>query len=158
MIWIEAVAAALVGLALLAMVLTPLLSRHLPVSVPDDEPEELDETRRGAALLALKEIEFDRATGKLSDEDYATLKARYTAEALAALRDAESVGAVPAASSPPAGAEDVEVLVARRRGALAHGGAPGVVCEACGPRPEADAVFCSGCGRRLEAAGQQVVA
>jgi hypothetical protein len=30
------------------------------------------------ALAALKEIEFDRETGKLSDADYELLKTRYT--------------------------------------------------------------------------------
>ena len=30
------------------------------------------------AVVALREIEFDRVTGKLSDADYADLKARYT--------------------------------------------------------------------------------
>jgi len=38
------------------------------------------------ALRALKEIEFDRATGKLSDSDYEQLKAKYTEQALIALR------------------------------------------------------------------------
>src|SRR5205085_10362749 len=38
------------------------------------------------AIVALREIEFDRATGKLSDSDYAELKSRYTARALAAMR------------------------------------------------------------------------
>src|SRR5207248_11380792 len=55
---------------------------------PADEGEDPDDdlSPRAVALRALKEIEFDRATGKLSDADYDTLKARYTAEALAALR------------------------------------------------------------------------
>jgi cytochrome c-type biogenesis protein CcmI len=44
------------------------------------------------AVQALREIEFDRETGKLSDSDYAALKARYTREAVAALR-AEETGA-----------------------------------------------------------------
>ena len=38
------------------------------------------------AIVALREIEFDRATGKLSDADYADLKARYTQRALDAMR------------------------------------------------------------------------
>ena len=37
-------------------------------------------------MAALREIEFDRATGKLSDADYAELKARYTEQAIAAMR------------------------------------------------------------------------
>jgi hypothetical protein len=44
------------------------------------------ESEREAAVGALREIEFDRATGKLSDTDYADLKARYTEEAVVAMR------------------------------------------------------------------------
>ena len=50
-----------------------------------EDPED-DLSPRAVALRALKEIEFDRATGKLSDADYDVLKTRYTSEALAALR------------------------------------------------------------------------
>ena len=91
MIWLEAMAAALVGIALLLVVLGPLISRELVPALVDDEPQDLEETPKGIALSALKEIEFDQATGKLSDEDYAMLKGKYTAQALEALR-AEDVG------------------------------------------------------------------
>lgn len=94
------------------------------------EPEAPEETRRGTALLALKEIEFDRETGKLSDRDYDMLKARYSAEALSAIaeEDADAPAGSPAA------------IVATRP-----------TCTHCGPRPETDALFCSSCGRTLDA-------
>ncbi len=38
------------------------------------------------SLDALRELEFDQATGKISDSDYASLKARYTQKALVAMR------------------------------------------------------------------------
>jgi hypothetical protein len=143
---LEVVAAALVGLAAVCLVLQPLIApgRAAP---PVFEPLDPEETPRGVALAALKEIEFDRETGKLSDEDYAFLKGKYTGVALEALR-AE-------AASQAAG--DVEVMIAARVRALRSAatsvppGAP--VCAACGPRPEPDAVFCSSCGRRLHAGG-----
>ena len=47
---------------------------------------------QAVALRALKEIEFDRATGKLSDSDYEQLKAKYTAEAVAAMRGEQGAG------------------------------------------------------------------
>jgi hypothetical protein len=140
----EGVAAALVGMVALWLVLRPLLG---PAATPDpvEEPEEQDETPKGVALLALKEIEFDRETGKLSDADYQYLKDKYTAEALEALRTEDSVG-VPG---------DVEALIAHRVQALRFAAAtapPGApACLACGPRPEADALFCSSCGGRLPA-------
>jgi len=42
--------------------------------------------RTSPAVDALRELEFDRQTGKVSDSDYDALKARYTAQALTALR------------------------------------------------------------------------
>src|SRR2546426_3583045 len=55
-------------------------------SVEGGEDPDDDLSPGAVALRALKEIEFDRATGKLSDTDYDALKAEYTAAALAALR------------------------------------------------------------------------
>ena len=46
---------------------------------------EESESPKIQALLALKEIEFDRETGKLSDEDYADMKATYQRAALTAI-------------------------------------------------------------------------
>ena len=91
-----------------------------------DDPDD-DLSPQAVALRALKEIEFDRATGKLSDPDYDSLKAKYTQEALVALRG-----------------EGARSVVRRVPDVAA--GAP---CPLDGPRPEPDAVFCSACGRRL---------
>lgn len=134
MLW-ELGAAALLGAVMIWIVTQPLLRRGAPPA-PVYVPPEADETRRGVALAALREIEFDRETGKLSDADYAYLKARYTAEALAALRADES----------DAADSDVEALIAARARALSGTTSE---CEVCGPRPEPDAIFCSTCGRRL---------
>ena len=135
MLW-EAAAAAAVGLCVLWIVLAPL-TRDAPAPEPEEllEPEELEETPRGAALAALKEIEFDRATEKLAEHDYVELKARYTAEAVAAMR----------AEDRDHRADDVEAMIAARAAALQQ--APPPSCGVCGPRPEADAAFCSSCGR-----------
>ncbi len=137
MLW-EAAAAAGVGLLVLWLVLGPLAAGQAAVESQQPlEPEEAEETPRGAALAALKEIEFDRATDKLADADYAELKARYTAEAVAAMR-AEDARRRPV---------DVEAMIAARARALVTGTT--VACGAWGPRPEPDAVFCSTCGRPL---------
>jgi ribosomal protein L40E len=46
-----------------------------------------DSTRRQSpAVDALRELEFDRQTGKISDADYEPMKARYTEQALAVMR------------------------------------------------------------------------
>lgn len=110
--------ALLIGTALavasLCYVLYPLLR---PVGAPGApiRPGFAAETS-GTAVEALRELEFDRQTGKISDADYGPLKARYTEEAVAVMRAAES---------------------GRK------------ACAACGPRPEADAMFCSKCGALL---------
>jgi double zinc ribbon protein len=103
-----------------------------------DDPDD-DFSPRAVALRALKEIEFDRATGKLSDADYDALKTRYTSEALAALR-AEQPGGV---SRETGGIGASPSPVSRL---------PVPACPTHGPRPESDAAFCSECGRRLATA------
>lgn len=112
-------------------VLLPILRPPLEPAVDlagdeGDDPDD-DMSPQAVALRALKEIEFDRATGKLSDTDYGQLKAKYTAEALAAMRG----DATPRAPTRPASP------------------VPHPSCPDHGPRPERDAQFCSECGRRL---------
>lgn len=150
---LELLAAALVGLAAVWLVLQPLVLPGRP-RAPVYEPPDPEETPKGVALAALKEIEFDRETGKLSDEDYAFLKGKYTGVALDALRaESGEASASPAAATGPGRGGDVEAMIAARVRALrsaatsAPPGAP--VCSICGPRPEPDAVFCSTCGQRL---------
>ncbi|HLS47444.1 MAG TPA: hypothetical protein VK012_02935, partial [Gemmatimonadales bacterium] len=119
----ELVAAIVIGLLAAGYLLAPLLwPEPAPdlIEVPVMSEAEFEETPRGQALLAIKEIEFDRATGKLSESDYEELKARYSARAVALL-DAEAN----AQASP----------------------FPVPSCPDCGPRPEPDARICSSCGR-----------
>jgi rRNA maturation endonuclease Nob1 len=145
----EVAAAVLLGVVVLGLVLQPVLRAGREKVLPP-EPIDPDETPKGIALTALKEIEFDRETGKLSDADYEFLKAKYTAAALDALRREEKVAP-----------DDVEAMVAAKVRALRsasgttssntaplpQGSSP--TCKTCGPRPEPDAIFCSSCGHRL---------
>jgi len=152
-IW-EAVTALLVGCAVVYLVLEPLI-RGIAHDVLPAEAEDLEQTPKGIALSALKEIEFDRATGKLSDADYQMLHARYTAKALEALRmEAVQTSRVGMGAGTP---DDIEARIAAKVTALRSASTPtspgAVSCPACGPRPEPDAVFCSDCGTRLGAAG-----
>lgn len=128
------------AVAALAFVMWPLLkggTRSAPIVLaPEQAPE-------ASALEALREIEFDQATGKLSPEDYAALKAAYTPRALAELR-AREAGEVAASPRVAAADDAAEALIARMK----QGGRD---CPACGPRPESDALFCSDCGRMLGA-------
>ena len=108
-----------------------------------------------SAIDALREIEFDRATGKLSDDDYSALKAQYTRTALVEMRSipaaAGVAAATPTAVAPNPGADGglvvdpAEAAVLRYRSVRRS-------CETCGPRPEPDPVFCSSCGTYLKGA------
>jgi ribosomal protein L40E len=79
--------ALLVGTALavasLCYVLYPLFRADIAVA-----PRPLGDAsrRRSPAVDALRELEFDRQTGKISDADYEPMKARYTEQALAVMR------------------------------------------------------------------------
>lgn len=42
--------------------------------------------RQSPAIEALRDLEFDRQTGKIADADYEALKARYTEQALRSMR------------------------------------------------------------------------
>jgi hypothetical protein len=122
----------ILALGALAFVLYPLFAVSLPrprrpVATPDAGDDE--------AVAALREIEFDRETGKLSPDDYEELRARYTQRALDAMRRKSA-----AANASPD--ELLEAEVAAFRARLRE-------CATCGPRPEPDALYCSNCGTYL---------
>lgn len=146
---LEVVAGILLAVAALALVLEPLLrSGYATASGTWDDADAdfvpLDEmdSSKIRALLALREIEFDRATGKLSDEDYASLKAKYSAVAVAAIHAEDREAA--AERSPGSSGDDVAEAAVRRARHRDR-----TACPVCGPRPEAGAAFCSDCGRSL---------
>jgi len=59
--------------------------------------------RKEAAIAALRELEFEYQTNKVSDEDYATLRARYARQALAArdeLGESVDLHACPGCGAP----------------------------------------------------------
>ena len=84
------------------------------------------------AIASLREIEFDRATCKLSDADYATMRERYASQALAAMR----------ATGGEVTEDAAEAAIRAYRSAHP-------TCGKCGIRPETDAIYCSNCGSYL---------
>ena len=89
--------AALLAIACVVFVARPFLADPEAVDDVLDEPDELERARialqeeRDRALAALKELEFDHRTGKVSDDDYRALVGplrRGAAEALRALEPA----------------------------------------------------------------------
>jgi hypothetical protein len=131
----------LLAVGALAFVLYPIFFGvpRAPTRVAPTPPAEEDQS---TAVAALREIEFDRATGKLSDADYTDLKTRYTREAIAAMRRDDVARGTPIPDAARPTDDEVEAVVRAYREQQ-------VRCPSCGPRPEPDAIFCSDCGRFL---------
>jgi hypothetical protein len=158
------VAGLLIAVVAVLLVLEPLLraaaGKPVELTVPlfadsDDEDDPLLR-RRDRALAALREIEFDRATGKLSDEDFAKLQAKYQVEALDALRavDAAKAGAgvvahAGAALAAGSDGDAVERLIAEARAQSRS--MKQRFCEECGAPLEGRGKFCVACGHAVVA-------
>lgn len=148
-------ATALAGIAAYRMLL-PLVSTSLP-----DEHETLAGRTRAAlerektlALRSIKELEFDRAMGKLSEADFQEMAARLRVRAarLLKLLDGDETGyrAIierDVASRLGSGAAHA----AQGQGLKGAEGAPAAppLCARCGTVNDADARFCKSCGTKL---------
>ena len=96
------------------------------------ETEELTalERQKREAYAAIKEAEFDRRMGKLSEDDFSALSGRYRQQALAAI----------------AALDQAQRSDAARRGRTPMRMA---YCPGCGEKLAPRANFCSQCGRAL---------
>lgn len=135
-------AGTVIALLAVALVLEPVLRPVGAAAVlrPDSDDEDIspEQRRRDLSLAALKEIEFDHATGKLSDADYQRLYDRYAGEAVAAFKQEDR------GTGGRGGGIDVAATPSRR---------PPVprFCEECGAVLEGSGKFCSECGTRVAA-------
>jgi hypothetical protein len=98
----------------------------LPVHARDELIRE-----KALVLRSIKELEFDKAMGKVSEADFASISTRLRARALTLMKDLERSAPVVPAARPAAAA------------------AAAGTCSACGTRNDADARFCKSCGARL---------
>jgi hypothetical protein len=126
------VVAALMILASAAAVALPLLTPTAPHEGPGDQADEMHEREKNAALLAIREADFDQAMGKLSDEDHTSLKQIYEARALGAMNALAESGtpAVSTAAADPA---------APKAGRASY-------CIGCGAAFDRSDKFCRRCG------------
>lgn len=81
------IAGTALALIALAFVLYPLFQEPIGLRTARNE---VRRERGSTAVDALREIEFDHVTGKLSETDYAELKWKYTQRAVSAMRAGES--------------------------------------------------------------------
>ena len=130
------VAGTILAVGALTFVLYPLFFNVSDRPAPRRH-EEAAANADDSAIVALREIEFDRATGKLSERDYAELRKTYGDRALRELR----VETIEPETAKPRDAIEARVRAYRQTHRE---------CPTCGLRPETDAVYCSTCGGYLD--------
>ncbi|MEE8130536.1 MAG: zinc ribbon domain-containing protein [Vicinamibacterales bacterium] len=97
-------------------------------------------------LRAIKELEFDRAMGKVSDSDFRLMGERLRARAIALMKQLDD--------DTPGYRERIERELAERLQGIGEepvesGADARPVCDACGANNESDAKFCKRCGSAL---------
>lgn len=90
---------------------------------PDEE--------RQAVLSALRDLDFDFSTGKVSEEDYSALRAQLVTEAATYIRSEKSIAD-----------EQIEIMIQARKASQSNIRK----CSNCGNTVEPNSRFCSQCG------------
>ena len=127
------VCAGLVGVAF-HRALAGLFGQSPPPRVPTDRARGLLEREKALVLRSIKELEFDRQMGKVSEADFNDIGGRLRARAMTLMQDLDR--AVIAAPAEPA----ADVPAAPAAG----------TCPECGTANDTDARFCKQCGHKLE--------
>jgi hypothetical protein len=147
-------AAAAVGIAALRMVM-PLTSKATVDStqVLGGRTRAALEREKTLVLRSIKELEFDRAMGKVSEKDFGEMSARLRARATRLMRQLDAGTGY---------REQIDREIARRLGKVAGGSKEQdppytvekdpayAVCTQCKTSNDLDARFCKGCGAALE--------
>lgn len=148
--------AAVVGVAAWRM-LSPLIGSDEPIGaqVLGGRTRAALEREKTLVLRSIKELEFDRAMGKVSDKDFAEMTARLRARATGLMRQLEAGGTY---------RDEIEKEIAKRitkpdvgRALSASPSGPDKArstrsCSTCRTDNDPDARFCKSCGSKLEAA------
>ncbi len=108
------------------------------------------EREKFLTLRAIKELEFDRAMGKVSDADWREMSGRLRLRATGLMRQLDAGSGY---------REQIERDLAKRLASGSSGGASpqdqastspaGNFCTECGTKNEGDAKFCKNCGHKL---------
>ena len=123
----------------LAPLVAPLVLRMgEPIS---ERTREALEREKMLVLRSIKELEFDRAMGKLSQKDFDEMAGRLRARALSLMKQLDIGGGGYTA--------EIERELASRAAAVRPMVATAAGRCACGTPNDADAMFCKKCGTRL---------
>ena len=139
-------AAAAVGAAALRT-LVPFVRGYegLSVSIVGGRARAAIDREKTLVLRSIKELEFDYAMGKVSDQDFAEMGLRLRTRAAGLMRQLDAGAAY---------STQIEQELARRLAQAGIAAAPRAdrFCTQCGTPATASARFCGQCGQRLESA------
>jgi hypothetical protein len=108
---------------------------------------------KALVLRSIKELEFDRAMGKIAEADFTNISTRLRARALSLMQELDRA-AVPkskvTATSPPSRTDaPAPQAVVVPQEATAPVPTPAAFCGECGTRAEPGQRFCKACGVKL---------
>ncbi|MGE0447585.1 MAG: zinc ribbon domain-containing protein [Vicinamibacterales bacterium] len=100
------------------------------------------EREKSLVLRTIKELEFDRAMGKVSEKDFADMSARLRARAARLIRQLDAGASY---------RDQIKQEIETRVGRAATSKPTTIECPHCGTTNDSDAKFCKSCGASLEA-------
>ena len=109
-------------------VIYPFISKKSPEAVPVEEQLSADELLKINLLRQIKEIDFEREMGIISEEDYNRIKNELMVETGVVMKRLES------------GKPDVKTVVTKSAGKF---------CPSCGTKAASGDQFCGSCGKKL---------
>jgi hypothetical protein len=148
-------AAAAVGMAALRVVM-PFTSKAAPdtTQVLGGRTRAALDREKTLVLRSIKELEFDRAMGKISDKDFTEMSGRLRARAGRLLRQLDAGAGyreqIEREIEKRLGGSVGRVLPSRSAGSKEQDPAY-AVCAQCKTSNDLDARFCKGCGKAMEA-------
>lgn len=119
------------------------------ISTADQDIGQLN-ARKESIYEAIKEIEFDLAMGKLSQEDFEKMKAQYMHDAIDYLKKMDQFRTIDDESSDPPGEspdEQIEQEISSLKGRLKS--VKRRFCNQCGIQIDPRDRFCTNCGARV---------
>ncbi|MBN1312900.1 MAG: zinc-ribbon domain-containing protein [Anaerolineae bacterium] len=137
-----------------AFIIRPFLAPQKEKEKQADHPS-ASTLRRRADLLAgrnrvyraLRDLDFERQTNKVGDEEYAVQRRALVTEGVGILQELDDLPAPDA--SPTVDPIEAVVLAFRQRGTVPAPEEEALRCPECGAAARAGDAFCSRCGAKL---------
>ncbi len=138
---------ATLGAVVVAFVLYPVFASEAPEPIGLDETQselrDLEE-KKSQILSNIKDMDFEKASGKLSDADYESSRNDYVAQVSAVITRIDEL-------APQREQEPKRKKPAKSKKAAPESKAETIACASCGEANPKSSKFCLDCGRPFEA-------